>query len=238
MSRREPSSTGGLMQEIDVPRTPDRLRAPRRRAITRARARPPGRPSRMEPAARRTLGRVHGRRVGRAGMRTLLRSARIVPYARVRALPGRVHPGSRPRAAPRPRTVVGLHPRARALPALPGDPSDVDTHRRNAGWAGSLPAKEVAERLERFIKRIEEPPERWVRDYIPAGPSGSPSHDRGADPAALRRGGRAHSPVRRGELHARIPDSTLVVMPGVGHQSNVEAADRFNDEVRSFLRSR
>ena len=40
------------------------------------------------------------------------------------------------------------------------------------------------------------------------------------------------------ELHAQIPDSTLVVMPGVGHQSNVEAADRFNDEVRNFLRSR
>lgn len=40
------------------------------------------------------------------------------------------------------------------------------------------------------------------------------------------------------ELNAQIPDSTLVVMPGVGHQSNVEAADRFNDEVRSFLRSR
>jgi pimeloyl-ACP methyl ester carboxylesterase len=37
-------------------------------------------------------------------------------------------------------------------------------------------------------------------------------------------------------LHAAIPDSRLVVLEGVGHQSNVEAADRFNTEVRSFLR--
>jgi pimeloyl-ACP methyl ester carboxylesterase len=38
------------------------------------------------------------------------------------------------------------------------------------------------------------------------------------------------------DLHARIPTSRLVVMPGVGHLSNVEAAERFNSEVRSFLR--
>ena len=37
-------------------------------------------------------------------------------------------------------------------------------------------------------------------------------------------------------LHAAIPHSTLVVLDGVGHQSNVEAADRFNAEVRGFLR--
>jgi pimeloyl-ACP methyl ester carboxylesterase len=38
------------------------------------------------------------------------------------------------------------------------------------------------------------------------------------------------------ELHAAIPQSTLVVLTGVGHQSNIEAAGRFNAEVRSFLR--
>ena len=37
-------------------------------------------------------------------------------------------------------------------------------------------------------------------------------------------------------LHAAIPGSTLVVLDGVGHQSNVEAAGRFNAEVRSFVR--
>ncbi len=38
------------------------------------------------------------------------------------------------------------------------------------------------------------------------------------------------------DLHARIPGSTLVVLPGVGHLSNVEATARFNGEVRDFLR--
>ena len=37
-------------------------------------------------------------------------------------------------------------------------------------------------------------------------------------------------------LHAAIPHSTLVVLEGVGHQSNIEAADRFNAELRSFLK--
>ncbi len=37
-------------------------------------------------------------------------------------------------------------------------------------------------------------------------------------------------------LHTRIPTSKLVVMAGVGHMSSVEAAERFNAEVRSFLR--
>ena len=39
------------------------------------------------------------------------------------------------------------------------------------------------------------------------------------------------------ELHRGIPGSRLVVMPGVGHAANMEAPDRFNTEVREFLRS-
>ena len=38
-------------------------------------------------------------------------------------------------------------------------------------------------------------------------------------------------------LHAQIPTSRLVVIPGVGHLSNLEAPGRFNAEVRSFLRT-
>jgi pimeloyl-ACP methyl ester carboxylesterase len=46
------------------------------------------------------------------------------------------------------------------------------------------------------------------------------------------------SPVSLGQdLHSRIPGSQLVVIPAIGHLSNLEAADRFNDEVRKFLRS-
>jgi pimeloyl-ACP methyl ester carboxylesterase len=37
--------------------------------------------------------------------------------------------------------------------------------------------------------------------------------------------------------HATIPASRLVVVAGVGHLIDMEAADRFNAEVRTFLRS-
>jgi pimeloyl-ACP methyl ester carboxylesterase len=39
------------------------------------------------------------------------------------------------------------------------------------------------------------------------------------------------------DLHTKIPGSRLVVMPGVGHMSSVEAPERFTAEVRDFLRS-
>jgi pimeloyl-ACP methyl ester carboxylesterase len=37
-------------------------------------------------------------------------------------------------------------------------------------------------------------------------------------------------------MHAMIPRSRLVIIPGVGHESNLEAPEIFNIEVRSFLR--
>jgi pimeloyl-ACP methyl ester carboxylesterase len=37
------------------------------------------------------------------------------------------------------------------------------------------------------------------------------------------------------ELHARIPGSTLVVIPGPGHMVTLEAPELVNDEVRRFL---
>jgi pimeloyl-ACP methyl ester carboxylesterase len=46
------------------------------------------------------------------------------------------------------------------------------------------------------------------------------------------------SPVSIGEdLQAAIPDAKLVVLPGIGHMVNLEAPERFNEEVRSFLRA-
>ena len=39
------------------------------------------------------------------------------------------------------------------------------------------------------------------------------------------------------DIHVRIPASRLVVMQAVGHMSSVEAPERFNAEVRSFLKS-
>jgi pimeloyl-ACP methyl ester carboxylesterase len=37
------------------------------------------------------------------------------------------------------------------------------------------------------------------------------------------------------ELHARIPRSTLAVMPGLGHECYLESAERFSAEVLNFL---
>ena len=46
------------------------------------------------------------------------------------------------------------------------------------------------------------------------------------------------SPVSVGEaLHEQIRGSELVVVPGPGHVINLEAPERFNEEVRSFLRA-
>jgi pimeloyl-ACP methyl ester carboxylesterase len=46
------------------------------------------------------------------------------------------------------------------------------------------------------------------------------------------------APVSIGQaLHDAIPTSRLVVLPGAGHLSSVEVADRFNTEVREFLLS-
>ena len=38
------------------------------------------------------------------------------------------------------------------------------------------------------------------------------------------------------DLHRRIPNSHLVMLPGLGHESALEDPDRFNVEVRAFLR--
>jgi pimeloyl-ACP methyl ester carboxylesterase len=48
---------------------------------------------------------------------------------------------------------------------------------------------------------------------------------------------RAPMPVAE-NLHAGIAGSTLVVLPGVGHLCNIEAADEFNRTVRAFCRDR
>jgi pimeloyl-ACP methyl ester carboxylesterase len=46
------------------------------------------------------------------------------------------------------------------------------------------------------------------------------------------------APLNVGEdLDAAIPTSKLVVLPGVGHMSNVEAGERLTAEVRALLRS-
>jgi pimeloyl-ACP methyl ester carboxylesterase len=140
-----------------------------------------------------------------------------------------------------------------------------------AGWAGSLPAEEVQQRLQRLVGEISLPPERWIPAYLPGLLTESAPPDLvdetvalmsdvhpAGNLAMLRRMAEAdlrdvlpridvpalvlHGDLDRRsdlsvgrELHAGIPGSQLVVLTGVGHLSNVEAADRFNREVRTFL---
>lgn len=142
-----------------------------------------------------------------------------------------------------------------------------------AGWAGSLPAEVVEQRLQQCLREAGLPPDQWVPGWIPGlltetAPAElvdevvaimSEFHPAGyramayafaeADlrdvlphidvPTLLLYGDAdRRSPLNVAEdLHAQIPTSGLVVMPGVGHLSNLEAPERFNAEVRSFLRS-
>jgi pimeloyl-ACP methyl ester carboxylesterase len=45
---------------------------------------------------------------------------------------------------------------------------------------------------------------------------------------------RAPLPVAEA-LHAAVPQSELVLLPGVGHEVNIAAPAQFNAEVRRFL---
>ena len=143
-----------------------------------------------------------------------------------------------------------------------------------AGWAGSLPAAVVAERLRTSLRDLAQPPEHLVGAWIPTlfteratsemvdelegimsefHPGGvRPMLHAMAEadlrdvlptievPTLLLYGEEdQRSPLTVAEeMHSKIPGSTLVVIPEVGHQSNIEAADRFNAELRRFLISR
>lgn len=142
-----------------------------------------------------------------------------------------------------------------------------------AGWAGSLPAEVVEQRLRQCLREADLPPDQWVPGWIPGLLTESAPGELVAEVVAMmsefhRAGYRAmayalaeadlrdvlphidvptlllygdadqRSPLNVAEdLHAEVPASRLVVLPGVGHLSNVEAAAQFNAEVRIFLRS-
>jgi pimeloyl-ACP methyl ester carboxylesterase len=142
-----------------------------------------------------------------------------------------------------------------------------------AGWAGSLPAEAVEQRLRQVLREAELPADQRVSGWVPglltahaadgatdeliaiisdAHPAGMRVMARSFAEADLRDvlgriavptlllygGADQRVPLSVAEdLHARIPGSRLVIMPGVGHQSNMEAPELFNLEVRNFLRS-
>ncbi|MDG4820578.1 alpha/beta hydrolase [Asanoa sp. WMMD1127] len=140
-----------------------------------------------------------------------------------------------------------------------------------AGWAGSLPADAVGERLRVSLDRADLPPDQFVeamlssmfsasapaeavaafgasvRAFSPAGFRAMTWASAEADlrdvlgtvdvPTLLLYGDhdtRAPLAVAHA-LHTAITGSELVVLPGVGHVSPVEAPELFNRELRGFL---
>ncbi|TDE95893.1 alpha/beta hydrolase [Occultella glacieicola] len=142
-----------------------------------------------------------------------------------------------------------------------------------AGWAGSLPAETVAQRLQTCLAASVLPAPEFASTLAPSMFSDSAPADRVAETrdniaAAFRPGGframalssaeadlrdvlpRIDVPtlVLHGEADVRaprfvadalsdaIPGSRLVVLPGVGHVSCIEAPGRFTTELETFLR--
>jgi pimeloyl-ACP methyl ester carboxylesterase len=142
-----------------------------------------------------------------------------------------------------------------------------------AGWAGSLPAEVVEQRLQLMLRNSELPPDQWAPALIRTLLSDGAAQDMADElnsiiseihPAGTRVAMRAFAQadlrdvlptidvptlVLSGEqdvraprdvwepLHSRIRGSKLTLIPGVGHMVDMEASERFNAEVRSFLRA-
>lgn len=142
-----------------------------------------------------------------------------------------------------------------------------------AGWAGSLPADVVQQRLRQALALADLSPAEFVAALLPTMFSEATPRESvdafGASmlafhPAGFRAMARAsaenvrdvlphvnvptlllygdkdvRAPLSVAEdLHTAIPGSMLVVLPGAGHVSNIEAPEAFNRAVRTFLRRR
>jgi pimeloyl-ACP methyl ester carboxylesterase len=142
-----------------------------------------------------------------------------------------------------------------------------------AGWAGSLPAEVVEQRLQQALRLADLPSEQLVHELLPTMLAESAPAElmdvfaasmSGTHPAGLRASARAfaeadvrdvlptiavptlllygdkdvRAPLNVAQdLNAKIRSSKLVVLEGAGHICNLDAAGRFNTEVRRFLRS-
>lgn len=139
-----------------------------------------------------------------------------------------------------------------------------------AGWAGSLPPREVRDRLD-FALAAADAPERFQPASMPGLFSDAMPPERAAElarimseirpagtrtmahalaeadlrdalsmiqaPTLLVHGGAdTRSPSRvAADLHRRIPNSTLEVLLGLGHECYLEAPTVFEAAVRPFL---
>ena len=141
-----------------------------------------------------------------------------------------------------------------------------------AGWAGSLPAEVVEDRLRLMLRNCDMPSDQWapaliktllteeasagmvaellsiISGFHPAATRVAMQAFAEADlrdvlpridiPTLLVYGDRdVRAPERVWQaLHSNIRGSELVLIPGAGHVVDIEASERFNAEVRGFLR--
>lgn len=120
-----------------------------------------------------------------------------------------------------------------------------------AGWAGSLPPGEVQRRLRAALALAEQGPGPTgaVPGLHPIGTRVMAAAFAAADlrpvlplidvPTLLLHGEADERAPREvaAALHAGIPGSELIVLPGAGHESHQEAPELFNTAVRRFLSS-
>jgi pimeloyl-ACP methyl ester carboxylesterase len=135
------------------------------------------------------------------------------------------------------------------------DPEEVDRRLRLSLRLADLPPEQIAAELVPSMFSTTAPPEAvasFAANLLEINPAGFRLMSQSVAEADLRsvlaavdvptlllygdQDVRAPSSVADA-LHSAIPRSRLVVMPGVGHASPVEAPELFNRHLRAFLRS-
>jgi pimeloyl-ACP methyl ester carboxylesterase len=99
-----------------------------------------------------------------------------------------------------------------------------------AGWAGSLPPEEVQRRVDSVLRDLDRPVSEVAAEWAPTllSPAATPVFLHGAaDVRAPLDSVRA--------MHQAVPGAQLVVLPGAGHLTNVEAPKLFDTAVLEFL---
>jgi pimeloyl-ACP methyl ester carboxylesterase len=140
-----------------------------------------------------------------------------------------------------------------------------------AGWSGSLPPREVEQRLQFALRAAELAPSSFEPTSMPGLFSDVLPTDTAAELITIMSETRAagirpmayalaeadlrhvlphidvptlllygdadrRSPLNVArDLHAQIPRSTLIVLPGLGHECYLESAETFSAEVLKFL---
>ncbi len=227
----------------------------------------------VERPDRRAQRRVHCGGVGRTRLRPLIGPARHLPLGRVRGLPGRFIEALE---LTRPHLLGHSFGAGLALELYrrrPHIPRSLVLAGAYAGWAGSLRAEEVEQRLRLALETAELLPDRFLPQSIPGLFSDLTPPDRAEELATIMAEARpvgtrvmAHalaeadlrdvlpkiqvptlllcgeadrrSPLRVAHaLHAAIPTSRMIVLPGLGHESYLESPQQFNAEVRAFLQT-